>query len=162
MNSSHKGQWRGTLMFTLICTWINGWVNNGEAGDLRRHRAHYDVIVMGYYIRLGSIRVIQWQLSFKFSSTRLMQSLGSWMPLSQFPIAGYQFIKSCTWWQVFEIWYGDKYGYKVSKNHRKQFEVSPWWSNLNNPIWPPPEHENLTYRLDLRVESSVIPLFSCF
>ena len=29
-----------------ICAWINGWVNNGEAGDLRRHRAHYDVIVM--------------------------------------------------------------------------------------------------------------------
>ena len=25
---------------------IKGWVNNGEAGDLRRHRAHYDVIVM--------------------------------------------------------------------------------------------------------------------
>ena len=27
-------------------TWINGWVNIGEAGDLRRHRAHYDVNVM--------------------------------------------------------------------------------------------------------------------
>ena len=27
-------------------TWINGWVHNGEAGDLRRHRAHYDVTVM--------------------------------------------------------------------------------------------------------------------
>ena len=26
----------------LICAWINGWVNNREAGDLRRHRAHYD------------------------------------------------------------------------------------------------------------------------
>ena len=26
--------------------WINGWVNNREAGDLRRQRAHYDVIVM--------------------------------------------------------------------------------------------------------------------
>ena len=25
----------------------NGWVNNREAGDLRRHQAHYDVIVMG-------------------------------------------------------------------------------------------------------------------
>ena len=25
---------------------INGWVNNGDAGDLRRYRAHYDVIVM--------------------------------------------------------------------------------------------------------------------
>ena len=46
VNSPHKGQWRGALMFSLICVWINGWVNNREAGDLRRHRAHYDVIVM--------------------------------------------------------------------------------------------------------------------
>ena len=44
--SPHKGQWRGALMFSLICAWINGWVNNREAGDLRRHRAHYDVTVM--------------------------------------------------------------------------------------------------------------------
>ena len=28
VNSPHKGQWRGALMFSLICTWINGWVNN--------------------------------------------------------------------------------------------------------------------------------------
>ena len=42
----HKGQWRGALTFSLIYDWINGWVNNREAGDLRRHRAHYDVIVM--------------------------------------------------------------------------------------------------------------------
>ena len=33
-------------MFSLICVWINGWVNNREAGDLRRHRGHYDVNVM--------------------------------------------------------------------------------------------------------------------
>ena len=39
-------QWRGALMFSLICVWINGWVNNREAGDFRRHRGHYDVIVM--------------------------------------------------------------------------------------------------------------------
>ena len=45
VNSPHKGQWRGALMFSLIYAWINGWVNNREAGDLRRHRAHYDVIV---------------------------------------------------------------------------------------------------------------------
>ena len=25
---------------SLICVWINGWVNNREAGDLRRHRSH--------------------------------------------------------------------------------------------------------------------------
>ena len=33
-------------MFSLICVWINNWVNNSEAGDLRRYRAHYDVIAM--------------------------------------------------------------------------------------------------------------------
>ena len=46
VNSPHKGQWRGALMFSLICVWINGWVNKREAGDLRRYRAHYDVSVM--------------------------------------------------------------------------------------------------------------------
>ena len=46
VNSLHKGQWRGALMFSLICAWINGWVNNREAGDLRRHCGHYDVTVM--------------------------------------------------------------------------------------------------------------------
>ena len=46
VNSPHKGQWRGALLFSLICSWINGWVNNIEASDLRRHRAHYDVTVM--------------------------------------------------------------------------------------------------------------------
>ena len=33
-------------MFTLICVWINGCVNNREAGDLRRYCAHYGVTVM--------------------------------------------------------------------------------------------------------------------
>ena len=46
VNSTHKGQWRGVLIFSLICVWINGWVNNREAGDLIRHRGHYDVSVM--------------------------------------------------------------------------------------------------------------------
>ena len=46
VNSPHKGQWRGALMFSLICVWIIDWVNNREAGDLRCYRAHYDVIVM--------------------------------------------------------------------------------------------------------------------
>ena len=46
VNSPHKGQWRGALMFSLICARINDWVNNREAGDLRRHRGHYDVNVM--------------------------------------------------------------------------------------------------------------------
>ena len=46
VNSPHKGQWRGALIFSLICDWINRWVNNREAGDLRCHRTHYGVLVM--------------------------------------------------------------------------------------------------------------------
>ena len=46
VNSPHKGQWHGALMLTLICVWINDWVNNREAGDLKRYRSHYDVIVI--------------------------------------------------------------------------------------------------------------------
>ena len=44
----HKNQWRGAVMFSLICASIKGWINNVEAGDLRRRRALYDVSVMGY------------------------------------------------------------------------------------------------------------------
>ena len=46
VNSPNKGQWRGPLMFSLICAWVTAWVNNREAGDLRRHRDHFDVVVM--------------------------------------------------------------------------------------------------------------------
>ena len=53
VNSLHKGQWRGALMFSLICVWINGWSNNREAGDLRRYRAHYDVTVMNIFPGIG-------------------------------------------------------------------------------------------------------------
>ena len=53
VNSPYNGQWRGALMFSLICTRMNDWVNNREAGDLRRHRGHYDVNVM---VTLWSLR----------------------------------------------------------------------------------------------------------
>ena len=45
VNSPHEGQWRGSLL-SLMCVWIYDWISNVEAGDLRRYRAHYDVIVM--------------------------------------------------------------------------------------------------------------------
>ena len=44
VNCQHKGQWRGALMFSLICAWINAWLNNREDGDLMRHCADYDVM----------------------------------------------------------------------------------------------------------------------
>ena len=44
--SLHICQWRGALMFSLICGSTNGWANNRDAANLRRHRSHYDVTVM--------------------------------------------------------------------------------------------------------------------
>ena len=54
VNSTHKGQWRGDFIFSMISAWINGWVNNREAGDLGRYRTYYDVIVMSCH---DSVRV---------------------------------------------------------------------------------------------------------
>ena len=50
VNSPHKGQWRGALMFSLICTWTNAYVNNRDACDKRHHCVHYDVTVMCVFI----------------------------------------------------------------------------------------------------------------
>ena len=46
LNSPNKGQWHGALMFSLICTWVNSWINNREAVDLRCHHTNYDVTAM--------------------------------------------------------------------------------------------------------------------
>ena len=46
VNVPHKGQWRRALMFSLICAWINAWVNNREAGETpsRSLWRHYNVL----------------------------------------------------------------------------------------------------------------------
>ena len=54
VNSPHKGQWRGALKLSMSCVWINDWVNNREAGYLRRYHAHYGVIVMLQVLRFPS------------------------------------------------------------------------------------------------------------
>ena len=51
VNSPHKGQWHRALIFSLIFAWINGWVNNCEAGDLRCQCAHYDITVMMFRVK---------------------------------------------------------------------------------------------------------------
>ena len=53
---THKGQWCGALMFSLIFAWINGSINNRDDGDLGRNRAHYDIIVMAQSILEHDLR----------------------------------------------------------------------------------------------------------
>ena len=62
VDSPHKGQWHGALMFALICTWTNSWANNRDAGDLRGHRSHYDVTVMDVFLWVQSLLYVQLQL----------------------------------------------------------------------------------------------------
>ena len=82
VNSSHKGQWRGALVFSLISAWINGWVNTREADDLRRHRAHYDVIVMVRDCIWFMIESLWYMISLYYhvlnNHLNVMLSIGQW------------------------------------------------------------------------------------
>ena len=53
--SPSQCQWLGALMFLLTCARLNGWVNNRDTGDLRRHSAHCDAIVMDMVWVAGSV-----------------------------------------------------------------------------------------------------------
>ena len=92
VNSPHKDQWRGALMFSLIRSWINTRVNNREADYLGRHLAHYDVIVM---IRVSEILfnsritllVCIWEMVKHYSTAPPLswQVYGSWWNIIQQP-----------------------------------------------------------------------------
>ena len=75
VNSLHKDQWRGALVFYLICAWTNGWANNRDAGNLRRHRAHYDVIVMTSYAVHGLEKLCTVTKQYPISRTQDLHKL---------------------------------------------------------------------------------------
>ena len=70
VDSLHKGQWRGALIFSLIRAWTNGWANNRDAGDLRRHGAYYGITVMSLSHKVTVLLSPLWALlCFKWSDT---------------------------------------------------------------------------------------------
>ena len=73
-------------MFSLICVWINDWVNNREAGDLRRHRSHYDVNVMLVGISESKVRV------FVENRNPLRRMFYHWKNCSRFNISRSPFV----------------------------------------------------------------------
>ena len=81
VNSPHKGQWRRALMFSLICVWTNVWVKNQDAGDLRCHHTHYDIIVMQHWDGKGSWYLAFWKtticLGYMFN-TMVADDLVTW------------------------------------------------------------------------------------
>ena len=74
VNSLHKGQWRRALKLSLISAWTNSWTKNGDAGDLRRHGADYDVIVD------SSLRFTWYLILFQAASTDRPFSISSYTP----------------------------------------------------------------------------------
>ena len=77
VNPSHKGQWRGALMFFLIYVWTNDWINNREAGDLRRYRAHSDVIVMKVFIHENAFENVVCEMAVILSSGRRVKGMAA-------------------------------------------------------------------------------------
>ena len=88
-----KGQWRGALIFSLICAWTNEWVNNRDAGDLRRHRAHYDVTVMIIQINADTVHPIEHAHGFIEISYGCIISAW-WIHVLQISLA---FLWNCEW-----------------------------------------------------------------
>ena len=73
--SPNKAQWRGILMFSMICAWPNGWVNNRDTGDLRHHRAHYDVTIMMHYLGITDVYTFTWIRQMQIEGGSRHQSL---------------------------------------------------------------------------------------
>ena len=87
VNSPHKGQWHGALMFFLNYVWINGWVNNHGAGDLRRYRDHYDVTVMYRYAGASPLGILNPILCFTGSQCRSTTNGVMWSYFRRFVMA---------------------------------------------------------------------------
>ena len=131
VNSPRKGQWRGALLFSSIYVWINGWVNNGEAGDLRRYRAHYDVNVMNMakYWRAPLVfltRVYNLQhVRNQNSRMVIMYLYGNRFLFYLNLLSGFMSSIYCSLkWLTCELEYVDKIIYRSSKH---------WWENTIRP-----------------------------
>ena len=108
VNSPHKGQWRGALLFSLICAWTNDEVNNWDAGDLRRYHTHYDVTVISW-----DILYINWSTTYIKHNVALIRKsrdyvCGMWqykvLVKNRFRIKPHCEKKICKTWIMYKTW----------------------------------------------------------
>ena len=120
VNSPHKGQSRRALMFSLICAWANGWVNTREAGELRRHRAHYDVTVMSNRFSLRWMMnhlPLVWWSNFRF------------MFLKYPPVTG-GFPSQRQMMRSFDVFFDHHLNQRLSKSSRRR-----WFETTSRSLW---------------------------
>ena len=79
VDSPHESQWRRALIFSLICAQTNSWANNRDAGNLRRHYAYYDVIVMRFWWHATSIQTQNYLAMFLLIMFHEMTRLYCWL-----------------------------------------------------------------------------------
>ena len=101
----------------LICVWINGWVNNREAGDLRRYRVHYDVILMVW---------IDCALASPYSDATIKSqfctSNDSWATVACIKL--YPGVKNIRHWK--ETWFSSKFEWLAHDEFPNALPVLPW------------------------------------
>ena len=98
VNPPHKGQWRGVLMFSLICAWTSGWVKNRDIGDLRRHYAHGDGSRLGFVPS-------QWETELRRNDVSHWLGASHCLPVSE-P------------WRLLVKWYVSIWGWQCSNKNR--------------------------------------------
>ena len=108
VNSPHKGRWRGALMFSLMCAWINGWVNNGEAGDSSHHRTHTTSllrkIIINANLMISYFSITQSLWNFALSTTVILSRF-----VQNFKMIGHLKQRLCTneiSWLEFKVRFG--------------------------------------------------------
>ena len=96
VNSPHKGQWRGA--FSFVCAWTNGWLNNLEAGDLRRYRTHYDVIVMSAWRMENVLGFCQWLTHYTLMMVHCLIDIHQFLEIANtlVPVCWPRSISRCT------------------------------------------------------------------
>ena len=121
---THKGQGRWALVFSLICAWINGWVNNREPGDLRGHRVHYDVTVMYWKIIVEGL-----------TKEKLFESL----TMCEFKVLSC--FKDPIWF--YKVWYDDQGVVRTRLNHVVickiylifvSYYMTVWWTLMRSDL----------------------------
>ena len=121
VTSSHKGQWRGAFVFSLICTLTNSWVNNRDASDLRRHRAHYDLTVM---------RIPWGEDTTSFEELEKCSEIPRWCHCNQEmdTISSYIILQLITIWTRCLAFWNEKYNRHFTKTAAETFCIS-------DPLW---------------------------
>ena len=79
VNSPHKGQWRGALMLLWSAPWINGWVHNREAGDLRRHHCNHQWFSLDEYGSINSLDPVEYGHVKKSQQSKLKSRTWLWV-----------------------------------------------------------------------------------